>query len=112
MNITYAAIITTNSPTPTQRTLYQNGEPNKYNSPPTTKALHTTGKIAATAKCLENIIPTHATNVAALPKGISKEAVGEYKLASKQPKVNPIVYFLLKKHKRTNISEKRNCIGP
>ena len=38
--------------------------------------------------------------------------VGEFKFAKKQPIINPIEYFLLKKQTRTRISEIRNWIGP
>ena len=71
-------------------------------------ALATTGNKAATSSCLENIIPNHAIKVAIVPNGTSNIAVGENKLASKQPKVKPIECFLLKKHNKTMISENLN----
>ena len=61
------------------------------------KALNTTGKAIATNKYLENMIPIHASKVASVPKGTSSGAVGEKQFAIRQPNVNPIACFLLKK---------------
>ena len=100
--------MTANSPSPTNRAENQNGSPKNVSSQPMMKALKTTGNVIATNKCFENIIPTHAKAVAIVPKGTSSTAVGEKKLAIKQPNVRPIEYFLLKKHSKTNISENLN----
>ena len=104
--------MTANSPRPTVNTESQYGSPKNVNSQATIKALLITGKAAASNNHLLNIIPKHANNVATVPKIISKLAVGDKQLARKQPIVNPTEYLLLKKHNKTNISEKRNCIGP
>ena len=104
--------MTTNSPIPTVRTESQYGSPKNVNSHATIKALNKTGNIAATTKCLQNMIHKQASNVAIVPNKISKLAVGDIKLARKHPSVNPTEYFLLKKQRRTIISEKRNWIGP
>ena len=100
--------MTASSPKPTVRTENQYGSAKNDNSQAIMKALLTTGKRIANAKCLQNIIPKHAIKVAAVPKKMSREAVGEKQLANKQPSVKPIACFLLKKHKSTKISEKRN----
>ena len=71
-------------------------------------ALKTTGKVIATSKCLENIIPIQARSVASVPNGTSNGAVGEKQLAIKQPNVKPTAYLLLKKQSKTNISENLN----
>ena len=104
--------MTTNSPKPTVKTDNQYGSPKKVNSQATIKALNKTGNITAIAKCLQNMMHKHANNVAAVPNIISKLAVGDIKLARKQPSVKPTEYFLLKKQSKTIISEKRNWIGP
>ena len=100
--------MTANSPRPTVRTENQYGSAKNDNSQAMIKALLTTGKRMATAKCLQNIMPRQAINVAAVPKKTSNEAVGEKQFANRQPNVKPIACFLLKKHKSTSISEKRN----
>ena len=100
--------MTANSPRPTVNAENQYGSAKNDNSHAIIKALLITGNQIATIKCLENIIPTHAIKVATVPNKMSNEAVGEKQLASKQPRVKPTVCFLLKKQRRTNISEKRN----
>ena len=104
--------MTPNSPKPTVKALIQYGSPKNMSSQAIIKALEITGNKAATTKCLENIIPTHAIKVASAPNKTSKDAVGENKLARKQPIVRPIVCFLLKKQSKTMISENLNWIGP
>ena len=104
--------MTANSPAPTVNIDNQYGSPKNDNSQAIIRALLITGKHIAKSICLENIIPTQAINVANVPNGISKEAVGEKQLANKQPRVKPIVYFLLKKQSKTMISENLNWIGP
>ena len=104
----YARIITPNSPKPTVKALIQYGSPKNMSSQAIIKALETTGNKAATTKCLENIIPMHAIKVANVPNKTSKDAVGENRLARKQPIVKPIVCFLLKKQSKTIISENLN----
>ena len=110
--MTYPAIITVNSPAPTVRAENQNGSWKNDNSQAMMNALLITGKQMANNICFENIMPIQAINVAIVPNGISNDAVGEKQLASKHPRVNPTAYFLLKKHNKTMISEKRNWIGP
>ena len=100
--------MTANSPRPTVNTENQYGSAKNDNSQAIIKALLTTGNKIATAKCLQNIMPKQAMSVAAVPNKTSKDAVGEKQLANKQPSVNPIACFLLKKQRRTKISEKRN----
>ena len=100
--------MTPNSPRPTVKALIQNGSPKNDNSQAMIKALLTTGNKIATAKCLQNIIPKQAMSVAAVPNKTSNDAVGEKQLANKQPRVKTFACFLLKKHKSTKISEKRN----
>ena len=100
--------MTANSPRPTVRTENQYGSAKNDNSQAIIKALLTTGNKIATAKCLQNIIPRQAISVAAVPNRTSSDAIGEKQLANKQPRVKPIACFLLKKHKSTKISEKRN----
>ena len=100
--------MTPNSPRPTVNALIQNGSPKNDNSQAIINALATTGKIAATASCLENIIPKHAIKVAIVPNGTSNTAVGENRLASRQPNVKPMECFLLKKQSKTMISENLN----
>ena len=100
--------MTANSPSATNKTENQNGSPKKVSSQPIMKALKTTGNVIATNKCFENIIPTHAKAVAIVPNGTSRTAVGEKQLAIRHPNVKPIEYFLLKKHRSTNISENLN----
>ena len=70
------------------------------------------GKETANNSHLLKIIPKQASNVAAVPKRISKLAVGDKQIARKQPIVKPTEYLLLKKQSNTKISEKRNWIGP
>lgn len=62
----------------------------------------------ANSICFEKMMPKQAINVATVPNKTSNEAVGEKQLAIKQPRVNPIAYFLLKKHSKTKISENLN----
>ena len=100
--------MTAASPAPTVNADSQNGSLKNDNSQAMMKALLMTGNHIATTKCLENIMHKQANRVATVPKGISKVAVGEKQLANKQPSVKPIVCFLLKKHKSTSISDKRN----
>ena len=95
--------MTPNSPRPTVKALIQNGSPKNDNSQAMINALEITGNKAATNNCLENIIPKQAINVAIVPNGTSSTAVGENKLASKQPKVKPMECFLLKKQSKTMI---------
>ena len=100
--------MTPNSPRPTVKALIQNGSPKNDNSQAMINALATTGNKAATNNCLENIMPKQAINVAIVPNGTSSTAVGENKLASKQPNVKPMECFLLKKQSKTMISENLN----
>ncbi len=100
--------MTPNSPRPTVKALIQYGSPKNDNSQAMMNALAITGKQAATNKCLENIMPRQAISVAIVPNGTSNTAVGENKLASKQPNVKPIECFLLKKQSKTMISENLN----
>ena len=96
------------SPKATKPTENQKGSPKIYNSQPTINALKTIGKTIASNMCLQNMMQRHASNVAAVPIGISKAAVGEKQFAIKHPSVKPITYFLLKKQNKTNNSDIRN----
>ena len=104
--------MTASSPKPTNKAENQYGSLKNDNSQAMIKALQRTGNQIATMRCLEKIMPKHANKVAHVPNKTSKEAVGEKQFATKQPSVNPIAYFLLKKQRSTSTSEKRNWIGP
>ena len=89
----YPTIITPSSPSATMAIENQNGSPISDNSKPTIRPLKTTGKIMAMIRYLLNMIPMHATKVAAVPKARSIKPSGETKLAMRQSSVKPIAFF-------------------